>query len=120
MAETQIMGPSSPFPKSESASETEMTSLFYNCKAAIPLRISLEEMGHPQPKTPVVIDNSTAEGLVNKTMTTNRAKTYDLRTNWVKYREAQHQFDIRWKKERSTEHITTLKTTLLMCTKKKR
>ena len=71
-----------------SASETEVTSLFYNCKAAIPLRIALKEMGHPQPKTTVVTDNSTAEGLVNKTMTPNIAKTYDFRTNWVTCREA--------------------------------
>jgi len=30
-----------------SASEAETAALFYNCKAAIPLRIALEEMGHP-------------------------------------------------------------------------
>ena len=40
-----------------SASEDKVAALFYNCKAAIPLRISLEEMGHPQPKTPVVTDS---------------------------------------------------------------
>ena len=37
-----------------SALEAEVAALFYNCKAAIPLHISLEEMGHPQPKTPAV------------------------------------------------------------------
>ena len=77
-------------------------------------------MGHPQPKTPAVTDNSTAEGLINKTMTPDRAKTYDFRTNWVKCREAQHHFDIIRKKERPIEQITTLKTTLLVRTKKKR
>ena len=44
-----------------SASAAETAALFLNCKAAIPLRIALEEMGHPQPKTPVtsvVTDNS--------------------------------------------------------------
>ena len=30
-----------------SASEAETAALFLNCKAAIPLRITLEEMGHP-------------------------------------------------------------------------
>ena len=39
-----------------SASEAEIAALFLNCKAAIPLRIALEEMGHPQPKTPVITD----------------------------------------------------------------
>ena len=49
--------------------------LTYNCKVAQPLRIALEEMGHPQPKTPVITDNKTAEGLSNKTMVPNKAKT---------------------------------------------
>ena len=56
-----------------SASEAETAALFLNCKAAIPLRIAPEQMGHPQPKTPVVTDNSSAEGLINKTMIPKRA-----------------------------------------------
>ena len=47
-----------------SASESELKALFYNCKAAVPLRVTLEEMGHRQPKTPVTTDNSTAHGLI--------------------------------------------------------
>eukprot|EP00804_Cyclotella_cryptica_P011596 CCRYP_012097-RA/>CCRYP_012097-RA protein AED:0.35 eAED:0.48 QI:0/0/0/1/0/0/2/0/379 len=44
-----------------SALETEIESLFYGCKEAIPLRVTLEEMGHPQPgPTPVTTDNLTA------------------------------------------------------------
>ena len=50
------------------ASEAEVAALFYNCKSAQPLRTALEEMGHPQPKTPVITDNKTAEGLSNKKM----------------------------------------------------
>lgn len=80
-----------------SAGETEVASLYYNCKNAIPLRRALQEMGHPQPPTPAITDNSTAEGLINKTMTPSRAKTYDQRTNWLKCREAQKQFNIIWK-----------------------
>ena len=102
-----------------SASETEMASLFYNCKANIPLRIALGEMGRPQTKTTAVTDNSTAEGLINETMVPNRAKQYDFRTNWLKCREVQEQFDIIWKKGRSTEQTTTLNTTLLMYTRKR-
>ena len=37
-----------------SASEAKTAALFLDCNAAIPLRIVLGEMGHPQPKTPVV------------------------------------------------------------------
>ena len=53
-----------------------LSKIIKHVKAAIPLRIALEEMGHQQSRTTVVTDNSTAEGLVNKTMTPNRAKTY--------------------------------------------
>ena len=60
-----------------SAGETEVASLYYNCKNAIPLRQALEEMGHPKPPTPTITDNSTAEGLINSSMTPKRAKTYD-------------------------------------------
>ena len=67
-----------------SAGETEVASLYYNCKNAITLRRALTEMGHPQPPTPVITDNSTAEGLINKAMTPKRAKTYDQRMNWLK------------------------------------
>ena len=51
-----------------SASEAETAAIFLNCKAALPLRVSLEEMGHPQPKTPVTGDNTTAVGLIQNTM----------------------------------------------------
>ena len=81
-----------------SASEAETAALFLNCKAAIPLRIALEEMGHPQPRTPVVTDNSSAEGLINKTMIPKRAKAHDMRFNWLKCREAQNMFELIWKK----------------------
>ena len=81
-----------------SASEAETVALFLNCKAAIPLRIALEEMGHPQPRTPVVTDNSSAEGLINKTMIPKRAKAHDMRFNWLKCREAQNMFELIWKK----------------------
>ena len=55
-------------------------------------------MGHQQPKTPVITDNSTAEGLINKTMVPKKAKSYDLRFNWLKCREAQKQFSLLWKR----------------------
>ena len=57
-------------------------------------------MGPLQQKTTAITDNSTAEGLINNTMTPNSAKTYDFRTNWLKCREAQRQFNIMWKKGR--------------------
>ena len=81
-----------------SASEAEVAALFYNCKAAIPLRISLEEIGHSQPKTPAVTNNTTAHGLISRTIIPKREKSYDMRFNFLKCREAQQQFDFIWKR----------------------
>ena len=81
-----------------SDSEAETEEIFYNCKAALPLRVSLEEMGHEQPKTPVTTDKKTACGLINKTMIPKRAKSYDMRFNLLKCREAQNQFELIWRK----------------------
>ena len=36
-----------------SAAEAELGGLFYNAKIAVPMRKTLEELGHPQPPTPV-------------------------------------------------------------------
>jgi hypothetical protein len=49
-----------------SASEAELAALFYNGKEGAPLRITLEELGHKQPPTPMVTDNSSmASGITN-------------------------------------------------------
>ena len=51
-------------------------------------------MGHEQQKTPVITDNTTACGLIKKTMIPKLAKSYDMRFNFLKCREAQNQFDL--------------------------
>ena len=81
-----------------SASEAETAAIFYNFKAALPLRVSLEEMGHEQSKTPVTTYNTTACVLINKTMIPKRAKSYDMRFNFLKCREAQNQIDLNLRK----------------------
>ena len=43
-----------------SAAESELGALFLHCQEAVPIRVTLEEMGHPQPPTPVQVDNSTS------------------------------------------------------------
>jgi hypothetical protein len=82
-----------------SASETELAALFYDCKEAIPLRTTLEEMGHPQPgPTPVTTDNTTAIGLTLNTMTPKASKSMDMRLQWLKCRRAQSLFCYLWAK----------------------
>ena len=47
-----------------SADKEEVKGLFHNGKTAVPLRISLNELGFPQPPTPIKTDNSAAEFIV--------------------------------------------------------
>ena len=80
-----------------SAAEAECGSLFNNTKDAVPLRITLHEMGHPQPPTPVQVDNSTAAGFANKKINQKRTKSMDMRFYWIQDRVSQRQFKIYWR-----------------------
>ena len=48
-----------------SASEANCAALFINSIEAILVITILEEMGHPQPATPMQVDNSTCDGIMN-------------------------------------------------------
>ena len=50
------------------AAEAELGALFLNAQEAKVIRLILMELGHPQPKIPINIDNTTAVGIVNNTI----------------------------------------------------
>ncbi|KAI2498397.1 Reverse transcriptase (RNA-dependent DNA polymerase) [Fragilaria crotonensis] len=81
-----------------SAAEAELGALFHNGKEACPLRIALDEMGHPQPATPMATDNSTASGIATDTVKQKRSKAVDMRFYWIRDRVRQGQFQIYWRK----------------------
>ena len=80
-----------------SAAEAELGALFINAKEAVYLRRILEEMGHPQPRTPIQTDNTTTEGVINNKIQPKRTKAMDMRFHWLRDREAQGQFNIYWR-----------------------
>ncbi len=49
-----------------SAAEAELGAMYINAHKAVKECIILDAMGHKQPATPVQVNNSTAEGIVNK------------------------------------------------------
>ena len=59
--------------------ETEVAATFYNAKEALPFRMTLAEMGHPQPPTPMEVDNETAIYFLKITMKQKRSKAIDMR-----------------------------------------
>ena len=80
-----------------SAAEAELGALFINAREAVYLRRILMELGHPQPKTPIQTDNSTAEGVINSTIQPKRTKAMDMRFEWLKDRQAKEQFRFYWR-----------------------
>ena len=62
-----------------SAAEAEVGALYMNARDLLPLRVTCEELGHPQPATPMRTDNTTAvEGILNKNYKQNRSKANDM------------------------------------------
>jgi hypothetical protein len=80
-----------------SATEAELGACFFNAKEGVMIRIILDEMGHPQPTTPIQVDNSCAAGIANDTVKQRRSKAIDMRFYWLKDRECQGQFHIHWR-----------------------
>ncbi len=50
------------------AAEVELGALFLNAQEAKVLQLILTELGHPQPPTPIQIDNTPTVGIVNNTI----------------------------------------------------
>ena len=79
-----------------SAAEAEVGALFMNAQDILPMRVTCEELGHPQPATPMQTDNNTASGIVNKTIKQNRTKSMSMKFYWLIDRAEQGQFKIYW------------------------
>jgi hypothetical protein len=80
-----------------SAAEAKLGALYINDKKAVKECIILEEMGHPQPPTPVHTDNCTADAIVNSHMQPKHTKTMDMSFYWLCDRTfSQQQFHFFW------------------------
>ena len=66
-----------------SSADVELAAIFMNAKLAVPIRKTLEEMGHKQPPTLIQIDNSTANSIVTNKIQPKVTKTMDMRFHWL-------------------------------------
>ena len=69
-----------------SAAEAEVGGLFHNKQTAIPLRITLHELGVIQPPTPTKTDNSASECILTATVRHKISKAMDKQFYWMKDR----------------------------------
>jgi hypothetical protein len=80
-----------------SAADSEVEACFHSVQIGAPLRVTLTELGHTQPPTPLQTDNSTAFGILNKKIKQKRSKAMDMRYDWLTDRVCQKQFDVYWR-----------------------
>jgi hypothetical protein len=80
-----------------STAESEVGACFHNAQSGAPLRVTLNELGHRQPPTPLRTDNSTAFGMLDETIKQKRSKEMDMRYHWMTDRVRQKQFDVYWR-----------------------
>jgi hypothetical protein len=57
----------------------------------------LTKIGHPQPHAPIMMDNTTAEAVINNRFKPKLLKAMDMQLHWFKDHKAQGQFQIHWK-----------------------
>ncbi len=62
-----------------STAKAKLGTLFLNCKQATICWLMLEEMGHPQPPTPIHWDNSTTVSIANNTFKRQRSRSMEMR-----------------------------------------
>jgi hypothetical protein len=75
-----------------SAAEAELGALFLNAQGAKVIWLVLEELGHPQPSTPIHIDNTTTVGIVNNTIKQQHLRALEMRYFCLLDGEAQQLF----------------------------
>ena len=78
------------------AAEAELGALFLNCKEGKILQLTLEEMGHPQPPTPVHVDYITAVGIANDSVKKQRSRSMEMRFFWVTDQVKNKQYLLKW------------------------
>jgi hypothetical protein len=71
--------------------------MYINACKAVEECIILDAMGHKQPASPVQVDNSTAEGIINKRVQPKCTKAMDMCFHWLRDCNInQKQFQFYW------------------------
>ena len=72
--------------------EAELGALFVKTKKARILRLTLYKLRHPQPPTPIHIDNTRVIGVKNNTIHKRRSRANEVQSFWLLDQMAQQYF----------------------------
>ena len=70
-----------------STKETETGVAFINARKVVPVRQTLESLGHSQAPMPLQLDNTSTAIIINDTIKQRRSKPIEIRFYWLKDRE---------------------------------
>jgi hypothetical protein len=79
-----------------SIAESDVGACFQNAQSVASLRVTLIELGHKQPSTPLRTENPTAFGILNETIKQKISKAMDMRYYWLTDIVHQKQVDVYW------------------------
>jgi hypothetical protein len=79
-----------------SAAEAELGAPFMCVKEGRIHRLTLQELGRPQPATPIHCDNATAVGIANGTVKKQRSRSMEMRYFYICDQVKNGEFDVRW------------------------
>ena len=80
-----------------SSSEAELGVLYHNGQHGSYIWMILEELGYPQPPTPMMTDNQAAKLIANDIGKQKRYRAINMRFYWIKDRVKMGQFKIFWR-----------------------
>ena len=82
-----------------SAAEAEYDGILMNAKKGVPIRTTLQELGHKQQKTgiPLKTDNSTVHDIVHNNARQKKSLCFDTGFHWIRECAKQGHFDVYWK-----------------------
>jgi hypothetical protein len=66
-----------------SAAEAEICGTYKAMQNALPVQVTLEELGHPQPVTPIQLDNSRTTSFANTRVKQHCSRAIDMRFYWI-------------------------------------
>jgi hypothetical protein len=79
-----------------STAEAKLGALFLNAQEAKVIRICLKEFGHPQPPTPIHIDNTTTVSIVNNTIKRQQSRAMEMCYFWLLDGKVQNLFQFHY------------------------
>ena len=83
-----------------SAAEAETGAAFHNSKQAIPIRRTLEILGHKQHEdgTPFKMDNAVTHGFIHNNIKQKQSKSWKMKYHWLRDKQTRKDFRYYWDK----------------------